>query len=100
MHHYYFFGYLLETFHLLQVSLLLQISVSHVNFASHIDGIHRNQSEIVGEIFNWLSILWERGFCHDNPQGTACLLKILKVLMTHHYKQVLFSLFIGVLNIL
>ncbi|KAG7955620.1 hypothetical protein I3843_11G082000 [Carya illinoinensis] len=56
-----------------QVSLLLQFSMSHVNFASLVDGIHRNQSEIMGEIFNWLSILWERGFCHDNPQ-VRCLI--------------------------
>lgn len=21
------------------------------------------------EICQWLAILWERGFCHDNPQG-------------------------------
>ncbi|KAF5477643.1 hypothetical protein F2P56_004263 [Juglans regia] len=56
-----------------QVSLLLQFSMSHVNFASLVDGIHRNQCEIVGEIFNWLSILWERGFCHDNPQ-VRCLI--------------------------
>ncbi|XP_040986583.1 uncharacterized protein LOC121234635 isoform X3 [Juglans microcarpa x Juglans regia] len=56
-----------------QVSLLLQFSMSHVNFASLVDGIHRNQCEIMGEIFNWLSILWERGFCHDNPQ-VRCLI--------------------------
>lgn len=63
---------LLETIGSLQVSLLLQFSISHVNFASLVNGgVHQNQIQTSSEIFNWLSILWERGFCHDNPQGTC-----------------------------
>ncbi|KAL4602312.1 hypothetical protein ACB092_10G044100 [Castanea dentata] len=57
-----------------QVSLLLQFSISHVNFASLVNGgVHQNQIQTSSEIFNWLSILWERGFCHDNPQ-VRCLI--------------------------
>lgn len=32
---------------------------------------HENQIEKKGEIFNWLAILWERGFHHENPQGNG-----------------------------
>jgi tRNA guanosine-2'-O-methyltransferase len=49
--------------------------MSHVNFASSVDeGVHQSQIEASGGVFNWLSILWERGFCHDNPLGTGDLL--------------------------
>ncbi|KAJ7952593.1 tRNA/rRNA methyltransferase (SpoU) family protein [Quillaja saponaria] len=56
-----------------QVSLLLQFSVSRVNYGRPTNGAHQNQFEASSEIFNWLSILWERGFCHDNPQ-VRCLI--------------------------
>nr|POF01631.1 putative methyltransferase tarbp1 [Quercus suber] len=57
-----------------QVSLLLQFSESHVNFGSLVNGgVYQNQIQTSSEIFNWLSILWERGFCHDNPQ-VRCLI--------------------------
>lgn len=59
----------------LQINLLLQFSVSHDNFVSAISkGVHQNQSETWDEVFSWLSILWKRGFCHDNPQGIDVLL--------------------------
>lgn len=57
-----------------QVSLLLQYSSSHGDNTSSISGaVYQNQIETPGEIFNWLAILWERGFNHDNPQ-VRCLI--------------------------
>ncbi|XP_062073868.1 uncharacterized protein LOC133778060 isoform X2 [Humulus lupulus] len=56
-----------------QVSLLLQSSTSHVDFASSNGGKNQNHLEISGEIFDWLAILWERGLQHDNPQ-VRCLI--------------------------
>ncbi|KAL5551309.1 hypothetical protein UlMin_001485 [Ulmus minor] len=57
-----------------QVSLLLQSSTSHVISASFgKEAKDQNQIETSGEIFNWLAILWERGFHHDNPQ-VRCLI--------------------------
>ncbi|KAE9607417.1 putative tRNA (guanosine(18)-2'-O)-methyltransferase [Lupinus albus] len=54
-----------------QVSLLLQFSGSCVR--SNSSKVHENQVEIYGETFIWLSILWERGLHHDNPQ-VRCLI--------------------------
>ncbi|GLT91144.1 hypothetical protein SLE2022_090460 [Rubroshorea leprosula] len=52
-----------------QITLLLQFSLSHDNFVSAISrGPQQTQMETFNEVFSWLSILWERGFCHDNPQ--------------------------------
>lgn len=52
--------------------MLLQYSSSHGNNTSSISGaVYQNQIETPGEIFNWLAILWERGFNHDNPQGNS-----------------------------
>nr|XP_048320592.1 uncharacterized protein LOC107430356 isoform X2 [Ziziphus jujuba var. spinosa] len=57
-----------------QVSLLLQSFTSYDDFASSLIGAeHEKHSESKGEIFNWLAILWERGFHHDNPQ-VRCLI--------------------------
>ncbi|KEH31617.1 putative tRNA (guanosine(18)-2'-O)-methyltransferase [Medicago truncatula] len=56
-----------------QVSLMLQFSESHLNVATNISKAHQDQFEIYGEPFDWLSILWERGLCHDNPQ-VRCLI--------------------------
>nr|XP_011465219.1 PREDICTED: uncharacterized protein LOC101309934 [Fragaria vesca subsp. vesca] len=51
-----------------QISLLLQNSSSDANNTISVSGaLHQNQIENPGEIFNWLAILWERGFNHDNP---------------------------------
>lgn len=55
-----------------QISLLLQNPTS-INFDSFTGGVHQNQIEMSGEIFSWLSILWVRGFHHDNPLGTTNL---------------------------
>ncbi|XP_020231256.1 uncharacterized protein LOC109811829 isoform X1 [Cajanus cajan] len=55
-----------------QVSLLFQFSGSYLNVGSNISNV-QNQFEIYGETFDWLSILWERGLHHDNPQ-VRCLI--------------------------
>ncbi|KAJ8763861.1 hypothetical protein K2173_003643 [Erythroxylum novogranatense] len=56
-----------------QVSLLLRISISNDSFASSIYGGHENKSEASCESFSWLTILWQRGLRHDNPQ-VRCLI--------------------------
>ncbi|XWS49177.1 hypothetical protein CRYUN_Cryun13aG0141400 [Craigia yunnanensis] len=59
-----------------QITLLLQFSVSRDSFVSTISrGVHQNQSEIWDEVFSWLSILWKRGFCHDNPQVRCMIMQ-------------------------
>ncbi|MBA0773322.1 hypothetical protein Gotri_008606, partial [Gossypium trilobum] len=59
-----------------QITLLLQFSVSHDNFVSAISGsMHQTQSETWAEVFSWLSILWKRGFCHDNPQVRCMIMQ-------------------------
>ncbi|KAJ1415056.1 hypothetical protein SESBI_18418 [Sesbania bispinosa] len=55
------------------VSLLLQFSGSYLNVGSSISKTHQDQFEICGETFDWLTILWERGLYHDNPQ-VRCLI--------------------------
>ncbi|KAL7150015.1 hypothetical protein ABFS83_05G079800 [Erythranthe nasuta] len=42
-------------------------SINSVN-----EELYRNQMGTADQIFQWLAILWERGFCHDNPQ-VRCL---------------------------
>lgn len=55
----------------LQLNLLLQFSVSNNNFTSYIfRGFHQKQTDILREAFSWVTILWQLGFQHDNPQGT------------------------------
>ncbi|KAK4262528.1 hypothetical protein QN277_028078 [Acacia crassicarpa] len=56
-----------------QVSLLLQFSLSYLKSESNTSEVHQTQIENCGEIFDWLSILWERGLHHDNPQ-VRCLI--------------------------
>ncbi|KAK9275857.1 hypothetical protein L1049_023130 [Liquidambar formosana] len=57
-----------------QLTLLLHFSSPHENSVSSIDGgVYQNQMETLGEIIDWLPILWERGFCHDNPH-VRCLI--------------------------
>ncbi|KAM7273825.1 hypothetical protein ACFE04_028489 [Oxalis oulophora] len=54
-----------------QVALLLQVSVScDKSVSPGYKGI-----ETPGDVFRWLSILWERGFCHDNPQVRCMILQ-------------------------
>lgn len=58
----------------LQITLLLHFSFPNNSVNSLNGEIFQNQMSSLEEIFNWLSILWERGLCHDNPQGTTSLL--------------------------
>ncbi|KAJ6961038.1 hypothetical protein NC652_000044 [Populus alba x Populus x berolinensis] len=57
-----------------QLNLLLQFSVSNNNFTSYIfRGFHQKQTDILREAFSWVTILWQLGFQHDNPQ-VRCLI--------------------------
>ncbi|GAV91703.1 hypothetical protein CFOL_v3_35093, partial [Cephalotus follicularis] len=58
-----------------QVALLLRFSFSYDGFARCISRVHQNQIDPLGEIFNWLSILWVRGFHHDNPQVRCMIMQ-------------------------
>lgn len=51
-----------------QITLLLQFSLPHDNLPGSTGRAHQNWIKPSGEIFDWLSVLWERGFCHGNPQ--------------------------------
>ncbi|KAG9452528.1 hypothetical protein H6P81_005432 [Aristolochia fimbriata] len=56
----------------LQISLLLASACNVcVDLASGC--IYENQMEILEGLFNWLTVLWERGFSHENPQ-VRCLI--------------------------
>ncbi|KAJ4826548.1 hypothetical protein Tsubulata_039607 [Turnera subulata] len=57
-----------------QVTLLLRFSIAQDSFASSVcGGGHQNQIETMRETFGWLTILWQLGFCHENPQ-VRCLI--------------------------
>ncbi|XP_071917542.1 uncharacterized protein [Coffea arabica] len=57
-----------------QMNLLLQSSLSLENsVSSHGGDFRQNWMENLEEIYEWLAVLWERGFCHDNPQ-VRCLI--------------------------
>lgn len=67
---------------------MLQSFTSYDNFVSSlIEAEHENHGESKGEIFNWLAILWERGFHHDNPQGDCEVLLSRKIYSKVYYKQ-------------
>lgn len=54
----------------LQMTLLLHSSSSPENSVNTTNGnVYRTWMDSSQEIFEWLAVLWERGFCHDNPQG-------------------------------
>ncbi|KAK3428925.1 hypothetical protein EUGRSUZ_E00353 [Eucalyptus grandis] len=55
-----------------QVSLLLHFCGSHNN-SGNSDDEASGCNVVTGEFPNWLSVLWERGFSHDNPQ-VRCLI--------------------------
>ncbi|XP_075102015.1 uncharacterized protein LOC107784157 isoform X3 [Nicotiana tabacum] len=56
-----------------QMTLLLHSSLSPENSVKTINGnACRTWMDSLEEIFEWLAVLWERGFCHDNPQ-VRCL---------------------------
>ncbi|KAI3453453.1 hypothetical protein Pfo_010116 [Paulownia fortunei] len=52
----------------LRSSFPLENSVDSVN-----EELYHNRMETAEQIFEWLAILWERGFFHDNPQ-VRCLI--------------------------
>ncbi|XP_059657675.1 uncharacterized protein LOC132304137 isoform X2 [Cornus florida] len=57
-----------------QITLLLHLSFPHDNSMNSITGeFYQNQMDMLGGIFIWLAVLWERGFCHHNPQ-VRCLI--------------------------
>ncbi|KAF3672281.1 hypothetical protein T459_00734 [Capsicum annuum] len=56
-----------------QMTLLLHSSLSPENSVKTINGnVFHTWMDSSEEIFEWLAVLWERGFCHDNPQ-VRCL---------------------------
>ncbi|KAK1356468.1 putative tRNA (Guanosine(18)-2'-O)-methyltransferase [Heracleum sosnowskyi] len=57
-----------------QIALLLHISSSCLDSSNHgTKRVFPARMETLEEIFNWLAVLWDRGFCHDNPQ-VRCLI--------------------------
>ncbi|CAL9124432.1 unnamed protein product [Musa textilis] len=58
-----------------QVSLLFQsrrlISSSSKLFSCE---VYESQMENLEAIFSWLAVLWERGFCHENPQVRSLIM--------------------------
>lgn len=67
----------------LQITLLLHIPLPLINSSDHISGrgVPDQMKTLEGK-FNWLGVLWERGFCHENPQGT---MTTLNPFYYHHY---------------
>lgn len=57
---------------LLRSSFPLENSVGPVNEDLYNEDLYYNQMATAEQIFECLAILWERGFCHDNPQGILC----------------------------
>ncbi|KAK4338184.1 hypothetical protein RND71_042671 [Anisodus tanguticus] len=56
-----------------QMTLLLHSSLSPENSVNTSNGnVCHTWMDSLEEIFEWLAVLWERGFCHDNPQ-VRCL---------------------------
>lgn len=57
-----------------QITLLLHISLPCINSSNPIAGrVVPDQMETLEGKFNWLGVLWERGFYHENPQ-VRCLI--------------------------
>lgn len=53
-----------------QMNLLLHGFLALENQVNSSSGdISLNKMETSEEICEWLAVLWERGFCHDNPHG-------------------------------
>ncbi|MCL7028570.1 hypothetical protein MKW94_000346 [Papaver nudicaule] len=57
-----------------QISLLLTFT-SEIDSSTNPDNeVHQMQLKTVEGTFRWLTVLWERGLCHENPQGIASAL--------------------------
>ncbi|GJR57300.1 tRNA/rRNA methyltransferase, SpoU family protein [Tanacetum coccineum] len=53
-----------------QMNLLLHTSNSSDNSVKPVDErLHHDPMETLEHMFDWLAVLWQRGLCHDNPQG-------------------------------
>lgn len=50
--------------------LLLRSLPSENTVYSANQELYHSRMATAEQIFEWLAILWERGFCHDNPLGT------------------------------
>ncbi|KAL8528968.1 hypothetical protein ACS0TY_006437 [Phlomoides rotata] len=56
-----------------QIVILLRSAFSKENSVGSVyEDLYYNRMATAEQIFEWLAILWERGFCHDNPQ-VRCL---------------------------
>lgn len=52
------------------MNLLLHTSHSSDNPVKPVgQSIHLDPMETLEDMFDWLAVLWQRGLCHDNPQG-------------------------------
>ncbi|KAH6767928.1 tRNA/rRNA methyltransferase family protein [Perilla frutescens var. frutescens] len=51
-----------------QIMLLLHSLPSENTVCSANEELYHNRMATAEQIFEWLAVLWERGFCHDNPQ--------------------------------
>ena len=52
------------------MNLLLQTSNSSDNLVKPVgERLHLDPMETLEHMFDWLAVLWQRGLCHDNPQG-------------------------------
>ncbi|CAA3014630.1 uncharacterized protein LOC111390252 [Olea europaea subsp. europaea] len=59
-----------------QITLLLSPPFSLGNTINSCNGeIHLNQMETIEETCEWLAVLLERGFCHDNPQVRCIIMQ-------------------------
>ncbi|KAL0446379.1 UNVERIFIED_CONTAM: hypothetical protein Slati_1765800 [Sesamum latifolium] len=57
-----------------QITLWLQSSIPLENSVPSVsEEQYYNRMATAEQIFEWLAVLWERGFCHDNPQ-VRCLI--------------------------
>ncbi|KAL2548019.1 tRNA/rRNA methyltransferase (SpoU) family protein [Forsythia ovata] len=70
-----------------QITLLLRPSFSLDNKKNSCNGeIHLNQMETFEEICEWLAVLLERGFCHDNPQVRCIIMQSFLALKWTDYR--------------
>lgn len=83
----------------MQITLLLHSSSPSYDSMESASGVlDQNLTEASTDIFGWLSVLWERGFLHDNPHGTSILLLYLlircwEVGLIIHFATFSFSIF-------
>ncbi|KVH89763.1 hypothetical protein Ccrd_008245 [Cynara cardunculus var. scolymus] len=60
----------LKTLTFMQMNLLLRIAHPSDNSIKPVGERHYlDPMETLEDMFDWLAVLWQRGLCHDNPQG-------------------------------